>query len=62
MTDPATTAPSLPRDVGVVNIGLPLFADAIAAQGAPVVAVDWRGPAAGGRGAEPPLRAARCAD
>src|SRR5712692_3392076 len=47
MTDPATTAPSLPRDVGVVNIGLPLFADAIAAQGAPVVAVDWRVPAEG---------------
>jgi hypothetical protein len=47
MTDPAATAPSLPREAGVVNIGLPLFADAVAAQGAPVVSVDWRVPAAG---------------
>jgi Protein of unknown function (DUF1116) len=31
----------------VVNIGLPLFADAIARQGHPVVTVDWRIPAGG---------------
>jgi Protein of unknown function (DUF1116) len=31
----------------VVNIGLPLFADAVQAQGAPVISVDWRVPAGG---------------
>jgi hypothetical protein len=39
--------PSLPTRVGVVNVGLPLFADAIREQGAPVVSVDWRVPAGG---------------
>jgi hypothetical protein len=41
-----TTAPiALPTEVGVVNVGLPLFAAAVAAQGRPSVQVDWRGPA-----------------
>jgi hypothetical protein len=31
----------------VVNGGLPLFADAVAEQGAPVITVDWRVPAGG---------------
>jgi hypothetical protein len=35
----------------VVNVGLPLFADAVAAQGAQVVSVDWRVPAGGQPGA-----------
>jgi hypothetical protein len=47
MTDPARTTPSLPAAASVVNVGLPLFADAVAAQGAPVVSVDWRVPAEG---------------
>lgn len=38
---------SLPDRVSVVNAGLPLFADAVAAQGAPVISVDWRVPAGG---------------
>ena len=38
---------SLPARVGVVNVGLPLFGDAIREQGAPVVSVDWRVPAGG---------------
>jgi hypothetical protein len=37
----------LPDEVGVVNVGLSLFADAIAEQGRPVVHVDWRIPAGG---------------
>ncbi len=45
--EPAGPAPSLPEAVGVVNVGLSLFADAVAAQGAPVVSVDWRVPAGG---------------
>ena len=40
-------APVLPDDVTVVNVGLPLFAEAIAAQGRPVADVDWRIPAGG---------------
>ena len=47
MTDLADAAPSLPQAVSVVNIGLPLFADSVAAQGADVVSVDWRVPAGG---------------
>ena len=35
------------RRVGVVNVGLPLFADAVRAQGRPAVQVDWRVPAGG---------------
>lgn len=44
-----TTAPvaALPRDVEVVNVGLPMFADAVRAQQGPVVHVDWRPPAGG---------------
>ena len=37
----------LPDEVSVINIGLPLFADAIADQGRPVQRVDWRIPAGG---------------
>ena len=37
----------LPARVGVVNVGLPLFAGAVAEQGAPVISVDWRVPAGG---------------
>jgi Protein of unknown function (DUF1116) len=37
----------LPGPVGVVNVGLPLFAAAVAAQGRPSVQVDWRIPAGG---------------
>jgi uncharacterized protein DUF1116 len=47
MTEPESTALSLPRRVGVVNVGLPLFADAVREQGAPVISVDWRVPAGG---------------
>ena len=44
MTQPAS---SLPGQVGVVNVGLPLFAAAVREQGAPVISVDWRVPAGG---------------
>jgi hypothetical protein len=37
----------LPDQVGVVNVGLPLFAAAVADQGRPAVQVDWRIPAGG---------------
>jgi hypothetical protein len=37
----------LPEQVGVVNVGLPLFAAAVAEQGRPSVQVDWRIPAGG---------------
>lgn len=37
----------LPGELEVVNVGLPLFADAIADQGRPVQRVDWRVPAGG---------------
>ena len=47
MTEPESTALSLPGHVGVVNVGLSLFADAIREQGAPVISVDWRVPAGG---------------
>ena len=36
--------------VAAVNVGLPLFADAIRSQGAPVLDVDWRPPAGGDPG------------
>ena len=45
MTQPASIA--LPQQVGVVNVGLPLFAGALADQGAPVISVDWQVPAGG---------------
>jgi hypothetical protein len=37
----------MPTEARVVNLGLRVFADAVAAQAAPVVHVDWRPPAAG---------------
>lgn len=37
----------LPGEVSVVNAGLPLFAEAIADQGRPVVQLDWRIPGGG---------------
>ena len=37
----------LPDEVAVVNVGLPMFADAVRAQGRPVEQVDWRIPAGG---------------
>lgn len=37
----------LPGQVDVINIGLPMFADAVRAQGGPVQQVDWRIPAGG---------------
>jgi hypothetical protein len=37
----------LPREVVAVNVGLPLFADALRDQGRDVVEVDWRIPAGG---------------
>jgi hypothetical protein len=47
---------ALPTEVTVVNVGLPLFADAIEAQGRPVVQVDWRVPADGDAAAVAALR------
>jgi uncharacterized protein DUF1116 len=38
---------TLPANVSAINIGLPLFADALAAQDTPVTSVDWRPPAGG---------------
>jgi hypothetical protein len=37
----------LPDEVSVVNVGLPMFADAVRAQGRPVQHVEWRIPADG---------------
>lgn len=42
-----TRSVSLPREVSVVNIGLPLLADAVREQGASVEKVEWRIPADG---------------
>lgn len=44
-TDPKPV--HLPDDVAVVNVGLPLFADAVSQQARPLVSVDWRIPAGG---------------
>ena len=38
---------ALPAEISAVNIGLPLFAEALAAQDTPVISVDWRPPAGG---------------
>ena len=38
------------QGVGAINVGLSTFADALRAQGAPVVEVDWRPPAGGDAG------------
>ncbi|MET0740190.1 MAG: DUF1116 domain-containing protein [Candidatus Nanopelagicales bacterium] len=43
----ATGPPALPTEVDVINVGLQLFAGAVAAQGRPVVHVDWQIPAGG---------------
>ena len=50
------TAIELPQEISVVNIGLPLFADAIRAQGRPVAQVEWRIPAEGDADAIAALR------
>ena len=46
----------LPSSVGVVNVGLELFAGAVRAQGRTAVQVDWRVPAGGDREALAALR------
>lgn len=46
----------LPEQVTVVNVGLPRFAEAVRAQGRPVVHVDWRIPAGGDAAAVAALR------
>ncbi|GAA4775527.1 DUF1116 domain-containing protein [Actinomycetospora chlora] len=38
---------ALPDEIAVVNVGLPMFAEAVRAQGGTVTHVDWRPPAAG---------------
>jgi hypothetical protein len=38
---------TVPSEIAVVNVGLPLFADAVRAQGRPVDQLDWRIPAGG---------------
>jgi hypothetical protein len=45
-TDPRPPV-ELPTEVSVINVGLPLFADALHEQGVPVQPVDWRIPAGG---------------
>jgi hypothetical protein len=47
MSPPVPPAVQLPDEVAVVNVGLPLFADAVAAQGRPSMHVDWRIPGGG---------------
>ncbi|HEU5002004.1 MAG TPA: DUF1116 domain-containing protein [Actinomycetota bacterium] len=46
----AAPVPRLPDSVAVINVGLPLFGDAVRAQGMAAVDVDWRIPAAGDPG------------
>jgi uncharacterized protein DUF1116 len=43
-------AVQLPDEIAVINIGLPLFADAVRDQGKPVQQLDWRIPAGGDAG------------
>jgi hypothetical protein len=50
------TVLQLPDEVGVVNVGLPLFGAAVAEQGRPSVQVDWRIPAGGDPAAVAALR------
>ena len=38
---------ALPQEIRVVNVGLPVFGEAVRAQGAPAVDVEWRIPAGG---------------
>jgi hypothetical protein len=47
MTSDPSPADVLPDEVAVVNVGLPLFADALRQQDVPVQQVDWRIPADG---------------
>jgi hypothetical protein len=47
MTADTRPAVHLPDEVAVINIGLPLFADAVREQGRPVQQLDWRIPAGG---------------
>lgn len=47
MTTEARPPVELPAEVSVINVGLPLFADALREQGVPVQPVDWRIPAGG---------------
>jgi hypothetical protein len=47
MTDRRAGSIGLPGEVAVVNVGLPLFADAVRDQATPVEQVDWRIPADG---------------
>jgi hypothetical protein len=47
VTAAGQSLPVLPERARVVNVGLPLFADAVARQGFDVVNVDWRIPAGG---------------
>ncbi len=47
MTTDTRPAVHLPDEVAVINIGLPLFADAVREQGRPVQQLDWRIPAGG---------------
>jgi hypothetical protein len=42
-----TTPPLLGQPLGVVNIGLEVFVDAVTASGTPVVQVRWSPPARG---------------
>jgi hypothetical protein len=44
---PQPAPAALPAEIAVVNVGLPLFADAVRAQGRPVDHLDWRIPADG---------------
>ncbi len=47
MSTPTLPPLSLPQTLDVVNVGLPLFADAVARQDVPVMQVDWRIPGGG---------------
>jgi len=47
MTTDTRSPVELPVEVSVINVGLPLFADALREQGVPVQPVDWRIPAGG---------------
>ena len=47
MSDESAPRVVLPQEVAVVNVGLPLFADAVREQGVAVQQVGWRIPAAG---------------
>jgi len=47
MTDTAFPTVTLPTDVSVINIGLPIFEEAIRAQGGNAISVEWRIPGGG---------------